>query len=357
MLKGQNYKNDPPKIKNNKQSSSTMIFSNSFLEKKDKKNNSNILFNSNFEAKNKNKDNKIFSFYENEEKNNSANNNNNNSKNIINNNVVIYNMPIPNSSINIINSKKSKNKKLNLFKKNKFYRNKIMKNNLNDLELNTLEYQLALKLDKRTYIQYYFSLLKKKHLILFTFLPIIDYNLLSIKITLFLLSISLFFTINGFFFSDNTMHNVFESNGSYDLINQIPFIIYSFLITYVINAILRSLSLSERTILNLKKISKLRSCLKIAKEIENCLKIKFIIFFIISFLFMSFFWYYISCFCSVYKNTQIILIKDTSISFGLSLIYPFGINLVPGCFRIAALRKHKKDKKFLYNFSKLLSLI
>ena len=283
-------------------------------------------------------------------------NNKRNSKKIINNNVVIYNMPISNSSIKRINSKKSKNKKSNIFKKNKSNEKK-MKNNLNDLEINNLEYKLALVIDKRAYIQYYFSLLKRKHLILFTFLPINDYNLVSIKISLFLLSFSLFFTINGFFFSDSTMHNVFENNGSFDFIYQIPFIVYSSLITYVINTILRSLSLSERTILNLKKIEKLRNCLKIAKEIEDCLKIKFIIFFFLSFLFMGFFWYYISCFCSVYKNTQIFLIKDTLISFGLSLIYPFGINLFPGCFRIYALRNNKKDKKCLYNFSKLFSLM
>ena len=37
--------------------------------------------------------------------------------------------------------------------------------NYNDYELNNLSYEEALKLDKRTFFQYYFSLLKKKHLI------------------------------------------------------------------------------------------------------------------------------------------------------------------------------------------------
>ena len=36
-------------------------------------------------------------------------------------------------------------------------------------EINSLEYAIALKIDKRTYFQYYWSLLKKKNLILFTF--------------------------------------------------------------------------------------------------------------------------------------------------------------------------------------------
>ena len=68
-----------------------------------------------------------------------------------------------------------------------------------DQELNTLSYGKALILDKRTFSQYYCSLIKKKHLILFTFLPINDYNLRYIKIMLFLLSFSLYLSINGFF--------------------------------------------------------------------------------------------------------------------------------------------------------------
>ena len=84
---------------------------------------------------------------------------------------------------------------------------------LNDQELNTLEYEIAIICDKRTYFQYYWSLLKKKQLILFTFVPTNDYNLFSLKISLFLISFSLYFTINAFFFSDDTMHKIHESNG------------------------------------------------------------------------------------------------------------------------------------------------
>ena len=75
----------------------------------------------------------------------------------------------------------------------------INNSNLNDEELNSLEYEQALIYDKRNYFEYYWSLLKKKQLILFTFLPSNDYNLLSLKLSLFLISFSLYFTVNGFF--------------------------------------------------------------------------------------------------------------------------------------------------------------
>ena len=152
------------------------------------------------------------------------------------------------------------------------------------------------------------------------------------------------------------MHNIYVNNGSFDIIFQLPQILYSTIITSFINVILKSLSLSENSILKIKNESE-KEYIKKSKEIEKCLKIKFIIFFIFSFLFMIFFWYFISCFCAVYKNTQSILIKDTLLSFGLSMIYPFGINLIPGFFRIPALRSEKRNKNCIYNVSKIIALI
>ena len=67
--------------------------------------------------------------------------------------------------------------------------------------------------------------------------------------------------------------------------------------------------------------------------------------------------YYITCFCGIYTNTQIHLLKDSFISFGLTLIYPFGIYLILDILRINALRTKKKDKKYNYDLSKLIQLI
>jgi len=228
---------------------------------------------------------------------------------------------------------------------------------LNDEEMNSLCYRDALILDKRTYFQYYYSLLKKKHLILFIFLPSNDYNLIYIKLSLFLLAFSLYFTINAFFFTDDTMHKITEDHGDFNLIYQIPKILYSTLASAVINMILKRLSLSETHILSIKQEKNLHKAKIKALEIQNCLKKQFIIFFILCLLFMLFFWYFISSFCAVYRNTQIILIKSTVISFGLSMIYPFGLNLIPGIFRIPALRAENKDKDCLYKFSQIISYI
>ena len=249
------------------------------------------------------------------------------------------------------------NKNISKIKK---YQKKINENgieSLNDGEMNSLEYHKALIYDKRTYFQYYFSLLKKRHLILFTFLPSNDYNLFILKISLFLLSFSLFFTINSFFFNDNTMHKITVDNGKFDIIFQIPQILYSSIISSIFNKILKILSLSESHILSIKKEKNLKNASKKSEEVLKCLKIKFILFFILSFLLSFICWYFISGFCAVYKNTQIALIENTIISFVLSMLYPFGLNLIPGIFRIPSLRDPKKDKKCLYEVSMIISMI
>ena len=169
-----------------------------------------------------------------------------------------------------------------------------------------------------------------------------------------LISFSLYSSTNGFFFNDKTMHKVYKDNGKYDLIYKIPQLIYSVISSTLIKTILRTLCLSENNILELK--GKTNEYMEKSKKVLSNLKIKFNIFFIISILLMMLFWYYISCFCAVFINTQIILIKDSIFSFILSNFYVFGLNLITGLFRIYSLRKGK-DKNILYKLSQFLAFL
>ena len=267
-----------------------------------------------------------------------------------------------------IKNKKDSNKAIIKVKNNKIYSNKKKDNSqnnkfinklkfgLNDYEINRLPYNIAKQYDKRTYFQYYWSLLKKGHIILFAIINKNDYNSIIIKICLFFFSFALYYTINALFFTDATMHKILLDEGEYDFIYQIPQIIYSTLICSVVNIIVKTVSLTEKDILSLKLVPKHNLDKKILK-LKRFIKIKFILFFLISFMFLILFWFYVSCFCAVYKNTQIYLIDDTLISFGLSLIYPLWYYLIPGIFRITALRNKKKIKECMYKISLLIQSI
>ena len=211
----------------------------------------------------------------------------------------------------------------------------------NDEELNSLEYDYALNIDYRNYLQFYFSLLKQTQLIIFTFF-INDYNLFLLKIALFLISFALFFFMNALFFRDDSLHKIYVDEGKYDFIYQIPKMLYSTIISQAIAFLLEKLSLSQDEILELKELGDIEKIKKGINKIIKCIKIKCILFFIFGICLLFGFWYYISAFCSVYNNTQIPLIEDNFISFLTSMVYPFLFGLLPGIFRIWGLRKHIK---------------
>jgi len=261
------------------------------------------------------------------------------------------------------NSKDKRNINKNFTNKSikniKVYKNSKNKQSYNyrDIELNYLNYQNAIKYDKRTYIQYYCSLLKQKQLILFAFISNSDYNIFTIKLSLFIFSLSLSFTITALFLDNNTIHEIYKTKGNLDYIYYLLHIIYSTIISSAITLLLKLLALSNNSILNLKKIKNSNKAKKESLNVIKQLNIRFNLYFIISFLFLAFFWYFISAFCAVYNNSQIILIENSLSSFSLSLIYPFALNLLPGIFRISALRAKDKNKNCLFSFGNLISLI
>ena len=301
-------------------------------------------------------------------------------KETINDKISLEEQKIEKKNINSLPSKKKKGKKIKIKKSKTTALSSIiylgLKNSddtiniykiikLNDYEKNNLPYQKAITVDQRTYWEYYKSLIKTKQLIIFSFFLSTDYNLRTIKICLFFLTLALNLTVNALFFNDSTMHKIYTDNGSYNFLYQLPQILYSLIISVVIKTILSFLSLTEKSILILKEGKKNNDENGINNNSINnkyesfirCIKIKLIIFFALDFIFLLAFWYYLSCFCALYKNTQIHLIKDTLSSFALSLLYPFFLNFIPGFFRISALKKKDKNAEYMYNTSKILQLI
>ena len=228
----------------------------------------------------------------------------------------------------------------------------------NDEEMNNLSYNLALKYDKRTYFQYYFSLLKTNHVIFFTFYKNKnDYNSKIIKINLFFVEFIVELFVNALFFSDDTMHKIYEDEGDFNFLYQLPQIILSTLISKVFNWLFNNFALSEANIIDFKSNKSTKHLKKRSKKLFFWLRVKFIIYFIISSILVLFFWYYLAMFCAIYRNTQSHLIKDTLLSFVLSLLYPFVIYLLPGIFRIRSLSDKDSKKKYIYNFSIILQNI
>ena len=222
-----------------------------------------------------------------------------------------------------------------------------------DCELNYLNYEEALLYDKRTYYSYYISLLKMNHPILLAFYPYKDYNIKIIKMDLFFQSFAIYFAINTLFFNKSSIHKIYEDGGVYNISYFIPQIILSFIISFFISDVIKYLFLSGRNILELRYMSNLKNEKII--NIKRCLKIKYILFFILSEIFLILFWYYLSSFCAIYQNSQVYLIKNTLISFTLSLFFPIIINLFTSLLRLNSLKN--KNKKCIFKISKIMQTI
>ena len=226
-----------------------------------------------------------------------------------------------------------------------------------DDEINDFSYDSALKNDKRTYWQFYISLIKTKHELIYAFFYNKDYNSKIIKIDLFVFGFALNYAVNGFFFNDDTMHNVYESKGLFDISYQLPLIVYSSFISMFLSALVQMLGMSNDAIIDFKQSEEINNINERAEKMIKKLKIKFVLYFILSYILLIFFWYYISMFDAIYRNTQYLLLEDTLMGFGLSLVSPFVIYLLPGLFRIPALAAPQQNKRCLYNCSKLFTIL
>ncbi len=104
----------------------------------------------------------------------------------------------------ILNNEKT----ISIYKGNNI-QNSMNSINYKEIELNLLDYKQAILFDKRTFIEYYSNLNKIKISVLFAFYPIDDYNIKIIKICLFFLSFVIYFSVNTFFFNDDTFHQIY----------------------------------------------------------------------------------------------------------------------------------------------------
>ena len=223
------------------------------------------------------------------------------------------------------------------------------KQNFDNYELNNMEYYDACKFDKRTCLKTYWTILLREHYVLITFLSRNDYNLFYVKIERFFILICTELTMNGMFFVHETMYK--KQTGDTSFAQKIPQIIFSLLVTHAVEIILCYLSLTDKHYYEIKALpQKEKMDQKITDtsskkekneqknkkalsdkenrdqkiiDILDLMRRKLIAFFIFSFLLFLFHWYFISAFCAVYQNTQLIFLRDSAISILTSLIDPF----------------------------------
>ena len=224
-----------------------------------------------------------------------------------------------------------------------------------DYELNNLSYEDAKNEDKRTFLQYYYSLIKSKHILFFVFKPKIYFNSRIINICYFLFLLSLCFTFNTMFVDENTIHNIYISKGSFDLLFNLTKIIGATFILYIFQILFYFLITFENIIIKIKENDKdAKNFFKKIHTIINHITIKIILFYTISLIILFICLIYVGCFAAIFPKTKIHLFIRTIVSLGFSLIIPLILYLISSVLRIYSLEGVDEKREDIYIISQYL---
>ena len=227
---------------------------------------------------------------------------------------------------------------------------------LDDFQLNNLEYKEACRYDKRSFLKTYWSVLKREHIIIFTFISRNDHNLFYVKIERFLILLCTQLFMNGLFFTDDSMHKATKST-DYSFAQQLPKIIFSLIGTHLIEVFLCYLSMTDTVMYEVKDLTKRKHTEQVIAEKINTMKKKLIVYFIVTLVLFAFYWYFVAAFCAVFQNTQKIFLLDFLIGTLLGYIDPFVIYLLKEILRYLSLTK-LSDRKgaIVYKISDLIPI-
>ena len=114
------------------------------------------------------------------------------------------------------------------------------------------------------------------------------------------------------------------------------------------------LTFTDTVIIDIKEPNKVSREEKINQALIKVTS-KSTLFFIINFVVMILCWVYVGSFCIVFKNTQLYVLVNGTISFCGVLILPFFYCLLTAALRMVALNGQNKEK--LYKFSQFFELI
>ena len=232
-------------------------------------------------------------------------------------------LDINNNDQNLINSEnkliKKKDEKDNLKKGNKNEKKPMFADKLKEefdvdmdeylkTDVEDMEFEDALKYDTRTFCEYFWDRFNETQIIMDTFFNRENLKPMTIKIIIFLLNVILYFVINGLFYSEEYVSDLFNSEEEEKFFSFFPRSISRFLYTtlvgVVVGVVVDFVSFDEKKVKRLFLREK-KDVVVIKGEIAimtNDIKRNYLILIIICFVIDLISLYYVNCFNNVYPN-------------------------------------------------------
>ena len=206
-----------------------------------------------------------------------------------------------------------------------------------------MEYEEALIENRRKFCKIYKDTLINKHIILNIIFEDDKYKPRTLKYIILILSINLYFVINGLFYSESYIGKLYQINEKEAFFSFITRskerIIYASIVSVIVNFLINFIIIngnkikSELKKININKIIIKGEISKILFNIERSINI----FYIINYFIMIISWYYISCFNNVYSNTKIEWIKSSIFIIIIMQIISFIYSLVIALLRFLSI--------------------
>ena len=230
--------------------------------------------------------------------------------------------------------------------------------------LNNYEYDTAIKYESRTFWRILYIVLISKDNILNTFILKSPLESKPLQICLLIFSYTCDLALNTLFYFSDNISDKYHYTGKYlfwyTLFNNILISVISTVLSLILGGILKLMAASKdnmeeqfkeeekklRKDPNYKVSNERKKEIlqKLEKELKK-LKIKMTCFVVIDFIILLFFFYFVTAFCEIYRNTQTSWISDAVMSIIISFPIEFGIALA---ITIAYYLAIKYKWKFIY---------
>ena len=226
------------------------------------------------------------------------------------------------------------------------------------IDFDDMEYDDAVKLDKRSFCVYFTEKIKSKQIIMNTFCNKEKLIPMSIKIILLALNIDLYFVINGLFFNEEYLTEVFELDEEESFFSFLPRSIgrffYTTIVGIIVGIIIDCIFIEENKIKRIflrEKNDSMQLKYEISMVVQS-IKNRFTTFIILCIFIAIISWYYISCFNNTYPRIKMEWIKSSVAIIIIMNILSIFIVLLETVIR--ALSFYYKSEK-LYKLKKLIS--
>ena len=206
-------------------------------------------------------------------------------------------------------------------------------------EFNTIPYSQALRIDKRSYIEIFLSVLYHELGIISIFYYKSPFTHISLVISIYVFELCLDLALNCLLYTDDVVSEKYNNNGSIQFFTTLSLSFMSNIFAGIIAFIVGKLAEYEGILeMIIKNVIKQKEYYRNIIKFKKYLALKLTSFFIIQGIINLGMCYYLMIFCTVYHNTQGSIMVNYITGVGESMIISLGLSIIISLIRYLSIK-------------------